>query len=114
MGSPRRSSGSCLGPSRNDKPPDTGAAHQEPPLPAVWEASSLGKTLSLDLRNHPPSPKSLSPKVHVYIVAGKHSDWPSLSHVPIPEPITVAVAGSHGHRIMLLVAPSEAGGVRKA
>lgn len=92
MGSPRRSSGSCLGPSRNDKPPDTGAAHQEPPLPAVWEASSLGKTLSLDLRNHPPSPKSLSPKVHVYIVAGKHSDWPSLSHVLTP---VVKGVGNH-------------------
>lgn len=29
-------------------------------------------------------------------VPGKDSDWPSLSQVPIPEPITVAVAGSHG------------------
>ena len=119
--SPGRNSGPCLGSSRSDKPPDSrkfvppGACS---PLPSVWAAISPGKTWPLDLRDHPPvqslgwKERLLFLQVSMCIVSGKDSDWPSLSHVPIPEPITVA--GSCGHKVMWLAAPSEAHGVRKA
>lgn len=76
--------GPRLGPSRQGGPPDTWGC---PP----GACSPITLYLSGRLTRESPSQSQ---------VPGKESDWPSLSHVPIPGSITVAMAGSHGHRII--------------
>lgn len=83
-GLPTGEQGPRLGPSRQGRPPDTWGC----PLGAC---SAITLFLGGHLSRESPSQSK---------VPGKEFDWPSLSHMPIPGPITVAMAGSHGHRIM--------------